>query len=388
MSVAEVVLHIGAFKTGTSFIQQALALNKQRLADDGVLFPGASWPEQVHAVRALTARPDPAQPRDERGGDAWDRIAEECRSSDLERAVISMEFLSAARVEAIAEAVRSLAPAQVRVVLGVRDLSYAIPAQWQESLQSGGRTWTLSEYAAGVMRPVGRFNDATRHFWRKHNWQRVLTRWSQATVGRRPTVVTFPRPGSPPELLWHRFGVAAGFDATAYPIPSPTNESLGAASLEVARRINLLAISRGTTTRGNPVYRRVVCKRVMAQRRPAEIPVTLPPSARDWAVTRTEQLVRKLSAIDPVVVGDLDDVRPRPSSANRVATWQPELTHVADLADAAEHAAAGLAEALGRAAAPGTATETRLGAEPRGRSPQQRLDEAIAATLAMVAEQP
>ncbi len=39
--MATVTLHIGAFKTGTSFIQTVLANNKDALAAEGVLWPGA-----------------------------------------------------------------------------------------------------------------------------------------------------------------------------------------------------------------------------------------------------------------------------------------------------------------------------------------------------------
>ena len=51
--MTRVVLHIGAFKTGTSFIQDSLFLNKKALADRGVLVPGATWSTHSRAVRDL-----------------------------------------------------------------------------------------------------------------------------------------------------------------------------------------------------------------------------------------------------------------------------------------------------------------------------------------------
>ena len=343
---AEVVLHIGAFKTGTSFIQSALSLNRSTLADGGILFPGKTWPEQVHAVRDLAGRSVPEAPVTARTADTWDRIAEECRRWDGPLAVFSMEFLSTARPEVVRAAIRSFDPKQVRVVYTARDLTYAIPAQWQESLQSSRRTWTLRQYAEDVMRPVGQFNDATKHFWRKHNWQRVLHRWVQDLPASQVSLVSFPRPGSDPAELWHRFGVAAGFDATRYPIPALNNESLGAESLEVARRVNVEAASRGVVPIG-PTFRRVLCKTVMAARKPVERTVAFPGDLTPWVAQRTERLITKVQRLGPGVVGSLDDLRPRPPEDRPNSTSHTEDLSIADLLPAAESAAAGLAEALG-----------------------------------------
>ena len=346
MARAEVVLHIGAFKTGTSFIQSALSLNRAALAEDGVLFPGDRWPEQVHAVRDLAARSEPGAPVEARAADTWDRIADECRRWTGPRAVFSMEFLSAARPEMVQAAIRSFEPKQVRVVYTARDLTYAIPAQWQESLQSSRRTWTLRKYADDIMQPVGQFTDATKHFWRKHNWQRVLRRWLQDLPTSQVTLVTFPRPGSSPAELWHRFGVAAGFDATKYPIPALRNESLGAESLEVARRVNLEAASRRAVTIG-PTFRRVLCKQVMAARRPVEQSVAFPDDLVPWVAQRTERLITKVQRLGPSVVGSLDDLRPQPRGHLPNSTSRTEDLSATDLLPAAESAASGLATALG-----------------------------------------
>ena len=43
----------------------------------------------------------------------------------------------------------------------------------------------------------------------------------------------------------YRASVAAGFDPAPYTTPAPANESLGAVSLEVVRRMNALAVERG-----------------------------------------------------------------------------------------------------------------------------------------------
>jgi hypothetical protein len=345
--VPEIVLHIGAFKTGTSFIQDTLSANKPALAADGILFPGKVWPDQIQAVRALAARSDPGAPETVRGHDAWDDLVTECHAWYGHLAVVSMEFLSPARLPVAAAAVRSFSPEGVRIVLGARNLTDVIPAQWQESLQSSGRTWTLRDYTAAVMRPREEFTEASRHFWRKHNWPQILARWKRAAPASPMLLLTVPRRGAAPDVLWHRFGAAAGFDAAGYPLARRANESLGAPSLEIARRVNVEAQARGMTTARNPTFRRILCKRVMAARRSLEPGIALPTDCDDWLAETTEVLLEKVNRLDPLVVGDLSELVPARTGPPAGTTSRPELSSVDDLLEAAESAAAGLSRALG-----------------------------------------
>jgi len=65
--VPTVYLHIGAFRTGTTYLQQVLRLSHEALAEQGVLFPGNQrWRDQVAGVRDLLGMST-------RGGDDVDR---------------------------------------------------------------------------------------------------------------------------------------------------------------------------------------------------------------------------------------------------------------------------------------------------------------------------
>ena len=55
MSTPTIVLHIGAMKTGTSYMQSVLEQDKELLAQRGVYWPGASWKDQRLAVQDLLA---------------------------------------------------------------------------------------------------------------------------------------------------------------------------------------------------------------------------------------------------------------------------------------------------------------------------------------------
>ena len=71
--MSTVNLHIGTFKTGTSYLQTVLAHSKSQLAEAGVLWPGRAWADQVTATRALLSnRPG--------RGEAWDRLVDEVAS--------------------------------------------------------------------------------------------------------------------------------------------------------------------------------------------------------------------------------------------------------------------------------------------------------------------
>ena len=50
VATRRIFLHIGAMKTGTTYIQTVLSENRERLIEEGVLFPGERWRSQVRAV--------------------------------------------------------------------------------------------------------------------------------------------------------------------------------------------------------------------------------------------------------------------------------------------------------------------------------------------------
>ena len=51
-----IVLHVGAMKSGTSYLQTLLMDNKARLAEHGVVVPGARWGDQVAGVSHVLER--------------------------------------------------------------------------------------------------------------------------------------------------------------------------------------------------------------------------------------------------------------------------------------------------------------------------------------------
>src|SRR4051794_28014732 len=127
--MARVVLHVGAMKSGTTYLQSLLFANQATLAERGVLVPGRSAGEQTHAVMDALGHVG-GKPH----AGAWDALLQEVRGHDG-TSVISMEFLGPA---VPAKVDRVLADFdEVTVVVTARDLNRNLAAMWQETVQNG-----------------------------------------------------------------------------------------------------------------------------------------------------------------------------------------------------------------------------------------------------------
>jgi hypothetical protein len=335
-----VVLHVGAMKTGTSFIQGVLTRNRDALADVGVLWPGETWGDQVRAVgdvrrRLRTPRPEV--------GDRWDRLVDEVRAWDGPLAVVSMEALAGAQQETVDTVVTSLRPSRVRVVLTLRDLGRTLPAQWQESVQNG-HTWAYRDYLAEVLAPRPRRSEAGRHFWGRQGWPEIVDRWGSAADELH--LVTVPSPGSRSTVLWERFCQASGLDPAACDTDVRSNEAIGAASAELLRRLNRRAEERGVA-RDDSVLKRVLAKQVLAGHRSAEPSVVLPREHEAAVSSLSSDLVAGLRERDRPLVGDLDDLLPTFAPPAGAVTDDPSELPVDAVLAAAVHGLLGLAAVSG-----------------------------------------
>src|SRR6476619_6799928 len=114
-----IYLHIGAMKTGTTFLQDLMQANRAELADAGFLFPGERWADQSLAVQDVLGfgADDPRALAATRG--RWAAMAAEMLAH-RGASILSMEFLSFADTDAAARVLASLEEADVHVVVTVR----------------------------------------------------------------------------------------------------------------------------------------------------------------------------------------------------------------------------------------------------------------------------
>ena len=230
------VLHIGAMKSGTSFIQNVLrtTANRERLAEHGILFACDRWREQVLAVRELIDRGGPAQEPITPNG-PWQHLVDVVNEWPG-TAIVSMEFL-APRKEPKIELIKEAFPGtDLQVALTARDLARSLPAMWTESTQNRGvRTW---EEFLDAVRNEDTAHKPGRWFWKHQRLADIASRWSDAVGREHFTLITVPPSGSPPDVLWNRFAQVAGIPEGLCDTEVRSNPGIDAASALVLRALN------------------------------------------------------------------------------------------------------------------------------------------------------
>ncbi|MDH4147003.1 MAG: hypothetical protein OEY23_17740 [Acidimicrobiia bacterium] len=336
MTAPIVRLHIGAMKTGTTYVQQMLAANAVMLKESGVLYP-MPWPSQVAATRDALGL---------KGGDfkgpvtgSWDAMLERIHSWDGPEVVMSMEFLSFADPEGAKKVVTDLAPCQVEVVLGARDLARTVPAQWATAVRNG-QQWTYRKYLDQLTRRAP--SSAQRHFWLRQDLGAIASNWA-AQVGPEHThVVTVPPRGADPALLWNRMAGVLNLDAAAMTDSTPKNESLGPTTIELLRRVNVAAAEADMPkltykTQVNRELSHVVLPAIPEQH-PS---LVVPDEFHDWVRQQSDRILAEIRASGAAIVGDLADLEPV-MEKGRPMVW-PEDLPTEDLLESAVAALVGYA---------------------------------------------
>ncbi len=296
----QVFLHVGLPKTGTSYLQAILWANREALKADGLLLPGTRRSQLHAAIDALGHVERAHYPPRVRG--SWSALVEEIHAWP-DQVLVSRENLCAANASRIGQMAGDLAPAEVHVILTVRDLARAIPAFWQQGVKIGRRD-SLESYVQSIRDGT----DATRRFrWAQYP-ELVASRWAEHVPPEQIHLVTVPPPGSPPETLWRRFSGLLGIEVLPLVESAPVNPSLGVVETELLRRTNASLTPR-LRERQRAYWTKVILANNILGRHPGE-PFALPEHAHHWVVQRAEKSVLELRAGGYDVHGDLDDLLP------------------------------------------------------------------------------
>ncbi len=297
-----VYLHVGAPKSGTTYLQRVLDGNRERLGAAGTLVVGDSQGTRVQA--ALQVREDPRWeqlPADRR--DMWGRLVGEIRAWKGASAILSYELFSAASAEQAARALGDLDGLEVHVVITARDLARSVPSAWQERLKFG-LTTSLEEW-----KPPRADRPRSEWGWRTTDPSSVAERWGASLPADRVHVVTLPRSGADPAELWRRFAGACGIADVAVDLDVPrVNESLGAVGAELLRRVNeTLGAPLDNSREKARWLRDTLAHGVIAQRR--DEPLAMTDGQFEEAAERAARAIEALAASGHVVHGDLEDLR-------------------------------------------------------------------------------
>lgn len=336
------VLHIGAMKTGTTFVQQLLVEHRAALAEHGCHVPR----EPALSLRGiLSGAPMAGAPT--RRDRVAHRFLNGLQEHAEDRSVVSWEFLSFLDEVHAARVVTALG-GDVDVVLTVRDAARTLPAQWQTTCRNGGTVpWRRFVRDIGGFLDEGRTSRSARVFQRTQDIPRMLGTWSAVVGPERIRVVTVPRSAGDPMLLWRRFATAAGIEAGVASRPAgPRNPSLGHPSCELLRRINQRF--GGDLPRGPANIVRAVVAPDLEARAGSERPVVLDEYGRDLAARWNQRVRDAVVASGAELVGDLADLPIEPAADDRT----PKRPQPDELLAAAATARAALVE-LGGTPAPG-----------------------------------
>ncbi len=328
MSDRRVLVHVGTPKTGTSYLQDVLFLNRDRLAAQGTLYPADRFDDHFLAALDLLDLHWGGLERQAVG--AWGRLAERVRSFEG-TVIVSHEILATASRQQVRRALESFGDAEVHVVVSARDLVRQIPAEWQENVKHR-RIVGFRSFLDKITDPT-RAGELASWFWGVQEIPDILDRWAGTLPPERVHVVTVPKPGAPRDLLWQRFTSVLGLDAVDLDLDTTrANPSMGVPETALVRRINE-RVNDGVLAGED--YRRLVRELLAHQtlsRRSGSARLGLPDDVRTWAVERAESWIAELGERGYDVVGSLDDLRPDPDAPEFVDPDHPDEHDVADAA--------------------------------------------------------
>jgi hypothetical protein len=318
--VSDVYLHIGLQKTGTSYLQRTLWDSRSDLATKGVLVPGSSF--NAHTLGAwdlLGRRPKGAELPAVPG--SWQMLVDEVNGFDGQTAVISHEILIHARPRDVKRIARDFAPANLHVVLTVRDLGRTIGSAWQQELGKG-QSWSWDDYVSAVHEPAKWPPTAGVAFWLRQDPIKTLNAWESAVPRERIHIVTLPPQGAPVTVLLERFAAALEIPFEALTAERPAvNPGVGAAEAEVLRRLNAQLDGRLNERQYMHVVQRAV-RRGLAPEESSR-PIRLDAGDLGWVQEWARALVSALDERGYAVSGDLDDLIPHPASVAEAGPAEP-----------------------------------------------------------------
>lgn len=319
-----VFLHIGAPKTGTTFLQRVMDANHETMLEQGVLYATGHYPNDRIWASEIARGIDLHRHPKPYAADGWKRILRQVRSHDG-TAVVSHEFFSACNESQARSVISELAPAQVHLVLTLRDYVRQEPAAWQERLKYGRTTVPLSEFT------LDDSSGSPVWSWRTQDAVAILNRWSADRAPEHVHVVTVPPPGTGGNLLWDRFASVIGVDPESCDTELTfTNTSLGVVEAELLRRFDERLPEKFKDTRPAAAWvRDVLANEVLAARRGDRL--TVAPARAHELANASREAAAAIAAAGYDVVGDLKDLVPESFRAGRAPEDVPE----SELLDAA-----------------------------------------------------
>ena len=297
--VRRVFLHIGAPKTGTTYLQALVRKNRLALHDAGIFLPAGRQSGQFLLGQELRKEMPQLTTATPQHSALLDRALARFDRSGCETMLMTSEELASMTAPQIEHARQRFAPHEVHVIYGVRDFAGLLTSSWQERVKNAERRqfepWLemISERRPGDV------------FWADRDVVAVLDRWTSDTPGH-VHVLTLPTSGSEKTLLWNRFVGILGYAGRSSTRAERPNESLGFVEASVLAMVQQ-RIPGGLGPRRRDIVKRVVANQVLAAR-PDGVPILIPDKHRGWIVEESARRISYLQSTSLDVVGDLGEL--------------------------------------------------------------------------------
>lgn len=203
-----IVIHAGFFKTGTTALQSSLAANREKLLQNGVLYPALTSGDASRSTgqhRAAWALKGRHWGWEGEGGkktpiSVWKNLAKQMNAFDG-TALFSSEFLAELLVEDVERMKKRIKSEKVEIVFTLRPLVKMLPSQYQQSVKYGMRL----DYEAWLKRVLNGDDSMVQHktFWERHDHPGVIQRWVDVFGAENVTLVVVDE--TQPNLIYETF---------------------------------------------------------------------------------------------------------------------------------------------------------------------------------------
>lgn len=338
MSAARrVYLHVGARKSGTTSLQQALIASADVLDEHGVhlLLPDREVARRqlMEPLRTLRSA-DTAEARDG-VREAVDALREEIAAHDAEIHLLSVETLAEMPRTVTDLVVEGLAGLEVHVVVTARHWGLTIPSEWQQGVKSRLKI-TLPDFVTAIQER----GDAAAGFLARQDVPDIVERWGSLLPRDQVHVVAVPPRSTTGATLVDLFCGVVGFDPELLEMPGgDLNTSLSLGQAELVRRVNTVLGDRLPLTGGHyqeAIRRWVVRGGLMKQERSS---IRLPTECAGWAVAEAQRQLDAILASGVDLVGRAEDLLPAadaptgPLEVSDEEIARVAVETIADLAD-------------------------------------------------------
>lgn len=302
------VIHIGAPKSGSTYLQRLMRSHRDALGVHGVTLPGPNQRFHFAVGNDLLGTPGTFVDRVRQGpGEhGLDHFMAKVTKATAPVAVLTDERLAGIPADGLARLAAVGRDLPIRVVYVARNLLSAFPSAWQMQVRHG-EVNGLDDWVEGLLAEDPAKSDSW--FWRVHYLPAVLDRWLEvAGDPERVRVVTLPPASAEPLELWRRFAAAAaidyvpqGWDAV---MPNP---SLDYDQVELLRRLN----QHLGESLPPGVYRRLVRGMLSSQVMTQAATGTKPSLAKrhePQAAAIASDIAERLAAGPFAVLGDIADL--------------------------------------------------------------------------------